>query len=87
MVSRSSETGTAEENKMAKLIKLETTKTYATEQNAIKAVENFLGDRKDFKGNEFRYMVLKTEDNRYYPAFLGEAAVQAGIHFRFHVVM
>jgi len=65
---------------MARLVKLEANKTYATEANAIKAVE------KKFGNTNLRYLVIKTEDNRYFPAFLGEVAMQHGVHFHFHII-
>lgn len=68
---------------MAKFIALQTTKTYASEANAIAAVE------KKFGGEQYHhltYVVLLTAAGRYYPAFLGERAIQAGVHFHFHVL-
>ncbi len=55
-------------------------KTYATEANAIKAAE------KKFGNTNLRFMVLKTEDNRYGVMFIGEPALQHGVHFHFNVV-
>lgn len=68
---------------MAKLITLEMTKTYATRENAIKAVE------KKFPASDsdnLRYMTLQHTDGRWYPVFIGQQALQAGVHFHFHVV-
>jgi hypothetical protein len=65
---------------MSRLIKLETTKTYATETNAIRAFDKIFGNI------DVRYMILRTEDNRFYPVALGEKAIQAGVHHFFHVV-
>lgn len=68
---------------MARLIKLELTKTYATEANAVKAVEKkFPSESND----GLRYILARTEDGRFYPIFLGMSAMQAGVHFHFHVV-
>lgn len=66
----------------AKLITLTPNKTYATHDNALKAVQktSFNEDPK------LRYMILKTEENRYFPVFLGEPALQAGAHFHFCVL-
>lgn len=55
------------------------TKTYATKENARKAVI-----KKGF--DEHRHFIMKTEDDRWLPVFVGERAVQAGIHFHFHIV-
>lgn len=55
------------------------TKTYATEANADKAVLK--------AGLEnFRHFIMRTSDNRFIPVFVGQEAVQAGVHFQFHVV-
>jgi hypothetical protein len=55
-------------------------KTYATAENARKAVNA------KYPSEELRYFVFQTDDGRFAPVFLGEAAVQAGVHFNFHVV-
>jgi hypothetical protein len=67
---------------MAKLIKLECNKSYATEANAIKAVEKKYGD--DFG---LRYIIMKTDDNRFFPVFIGQKALQEMVHFNFNVLM
>lgn len=71
------------------LVKITPVKTYKTEANAIKAVEAKLGtgdtSTKAFPAG-LRYMVVKTEEGRYYPLFIGESAVHAGVHFHFNVV-
>lgn len=67
---------------MARLVELQATKTYATKANAIKAVE-----KANIK-EDFRYIIYTDEaTGRFYPVFLGEKCIQAGIHFKFHVVM
>lgn len=66
---------------MARLIKLEATKSYVSEANAIKAVE------KAGIPDKFRYFIYRDEETkRYWPVFIGQDCIQAGIHFRFHVV-
>lgn len=63
-------------------LRLEPTRTYATAANAVKAVE------KANIGEEYRYIIYYDEDlNRYWPVFIGEKCLQAGIHFRFHVLV
>lgn len=72
----------AEENTMAKLINLEPNKTYATRENAVKAVE------KKFGGEQYAhltYIIHTHTDGRFFPVFLGERAVQAMVHFHFNV--
>jgi len=69
---------------MAILIKIEGVRTYATRDNAIKAVEKVPG----LKDLDIRYFIHTTEDEpcRYFPVFIGIEAVQAGLHFKFNVV-
>ena len=64
-------------------IVLDTTKAYATEANAIKAVESKL----DKVTQDLRYIIVCNANGRFYPLFLGEKAVQCGVHFHgFHIV-
>ena len=66
---------------MARLITFETTKTYASVENAIKAVE-----KKGFS-DDLRYFIHRDEaTGRYFPIFIGEKAIQKMVHFHFHVV-
>jgi len=67
---------------MARLIKLEANRTYATEANAIKAVEKKFPEASN---DRLTYFLQRTEDGRYFPVFLGERALQAGAHFHFNV--
>ena len=68
---------------MAKLITLNSNKTYATEANAIKAVEKRFPESDD---DGLRYIIMRTSDGRFYPVFIGTSAVHAGVLFHFHVV-
>lgn len=68
---------------MAKLLTLTPTKTYATEANAIKAVEKRFPESTN---DGLRYIIMPTPDGRFYPVFVGNSAVHAGVHFHFHVV-
>ena len=68
---------------MAKLISLNSNKTYATEANAIKAVEKRFPESDN---DGLRYIIMRTPDGRFYPVFVGTSAVHAGVHFHFHVV-
>jgi hypothetical protein len=67
---------------MAKLIKLECNKSYATEANAIKAAEKKYGDSDDL-----RYFIMQTEDGRFFPVFVGQSALTNMVHFNFNVLM
>lgn len=68
---------------MAKLLTLTPNRTYATEANAIKAVEKRFPESSD---DGLRYILQRTPDGRFYPVFIGNSAVHAGVHFHFHVV-
>lgn len=71
-------------NKMAKLINIEFTKTYATETNALRAVEKVIGLESD--GLTFSIFPVEFEGRiRYGVLFYGERAVQAGVHYHFNV--
>lgn len=52
--------------------------TYATAENAIKAV-----DEHGF--SDLRFIVAVNSRGRYFPVFIGEAAVREGVHFYFPV--
>lgn len=54
-------------------------KTYKTQDNADKAVI-----AKGF--DDLRYFLQPTADGRWFPVFIGEAAMQRGVHFHFHTV-
>ena len=72
---------------MPKHVVLTETRTYASIANVEKAVERALGGVTGPDGSQLRYLVMRTEEGRYYPVFLGEQALQAGVHFHFYVVM
>jgi len=67
---------------MAKLLTLETTKTYATPANAVKAVEKLFPESNN---DGLTYVMLTTPEGRFYPLFIGERALQKMVHFHFHV--
>jgi hypothetical protein len=62
------------------LVKIAPVKTYATEASAIEAAEA------NFAQTDLRYLMMKTDEGRFYPLFIGETAVQGGVHFHFCVV-
>lgn len=66
---------------MATLIKLQANKTYATPANAVAAVEKKIGHKADGQ----TYIMMTDDNGRFFPVFLGERAIQAGIHFHFNV--
>lgn len=67
---------------MAHLVEIEFVKTYATKENAIKAVE------KKFPGNidGLRYIIVPLENGRFAPLFIGMKALEYGVHFHFNIV-
>ena len=58
-------------------------KTYATEANAIKAVEKKYPESND---DGLNYFLQRTEDGRFFPVFVGQRALQAMVHFHFNIV-
>ena len=68
---------------MAKCINIQPTKTYATAENAQRAVDKKIVNP---ELADLRYMVVQHADGRFYPLFVGMEALNAGIHFHFNVV-
>lgn len=66
---------------MAKLITLESNKTYATEANAIKAAQAKFGNNESL-----RFFITQNKEGRFFPVFLGEVALRNQAHFHFPVV-
>jgi|1185.fasta_scaffold387490_2 hypothetical protein len=70
----------------AHLCKLEASKTYATRENAIKAVQKVYGPNNDHFGSaDVRYVVLQNDEGRWFPLFIGTSALDNCVHFRFNV--
>jgi hypothetical protein len=67
---------------MARLLKFEANKTYATEANAVKAVDKKYSNEEQ----SLRYFIMQTADGRFFPIFVGDKAIERGVHFDFHVV-
>ena len=65
--------------KMIRKFNIFAAKTYKTEQNADVAVT-----KAGF--SDLRYFIIKSEDNRYFPVFVGQEAVQRGVHFHYNIV-
>ena len=68
---------------MAKLVELDSNKTYATKANAIKAVEKSNFNNRD----DLRYFITQNNEGRFYPVFIGQSALTNMVHFSFSVVM
>lgn len=66
-------------------INLKPTSTYATQSNAIKAVCKAYPPNMEVNAN-LRYITKQRDDGRWYPVFLGQAAIVRGVHFNFCVV-
>lgn len=68
---------------MARLIALTPNKTYATESNAIKAVEKVA----PFSDNDgMVYFIHRTSEGRFFPVFYGNKAVENRMFMHFNVV-
>lgn len=67
--------------------KIEPHKTYASPTNAERAVINTLGEELSNKLFWFVYpVVVHGQVTRYTPVFVGQKAIEYGIHFKFNVV-
>lgn len=66
------------------LITLESDKTYATRENAIRVVEKAFENQKG--GDTLLYFINQDEKGRFFPVFIGERAIRNMVHFRFNVV-
>lgn len=68
-----------------RLITITPNRTYATAENAVKAVlKVFPADAEQF-GN-LTYILQTTPEGRFFPVFIGERACAVGAHFHFCVV-
>lgn len=61
----------------AQQIKLEFNKTYATEENAVRAVMKMYSQHEAY----LRFIVIPTQDGRFGVAFIGQSAIQNMVHF------
>lgn len=68
---------------MATQVTVNPQKTYISPDNARAAIAKFPAIDNN---PELRYVILQNEEGRYFAAFLGEIAVQYGIHFHFAVI-
>lgn len=70
---------------MSKRLELTPSKTYATQMNAIKAVEKVFPASDD---NNLTYFIARDlYSGRFFPVFLGERALQHGAHWHFNCVI
>jgi hypothetical protein len=70
---------------MITCLELTPAKTYATRENAVKAVEKTFAQRMSQGGERLDYVVVANAEGRFFPLFLGERAIQGGVHFHFCV--
>ena len=68
---------------MARILTFTPNKTYATEANAIKAVEK-IAPAADNDG--MMYFIHRTEEGRFFPVFFGNLAVEQRMFMHFNVV-
>lgn len=68
---------------MATQVVVNPQKTYISPDNARAAIAKypFIDENR-----ELRYVILQNAQGRYFPAFLGDKAIQAGVHFHFAVI-
>lgn len=68
-------------------IKFAPNKTYKTQANVVKAVEAKLGaNEPHFGAADVHWFIMQGDDGRYFPVFVGERALQHGMHFNFPCV-
>lgn len=65
------------------LYEIEPVKTYATRENAVKAIERIF---EKYEGETLRFSILTHKDGRFFPVFIGMNAIKAGVHFHFNVI-
>lgn len=75
---------------MPRHINITPNKTYATPENAVKAVDKFCSKFEGQRLNEvnnLNYFIHREESTgRYFPVFIGERALHAMMHFHFNCV-
>jgi hypothetical protein len=65
---------------LPKRIEIVPSKTYATEENAARAVIKLI------PVCPCRYFIMKNEKGRYFPVFIGVGCLDYGIQFHFNVI-
>ncbi len=72
---------------MARFEQLTPVKTYATADNAHKAVaKKFPSEIEHPSFGPLRYIVMTHTDGRFFPVFVGVNALHYGVHFHFNVI-
>lgn len=65
-------------------------KTYATRDNAAKAVTKCFEKSQNEAHGQLTYFITEIDHGpykgRFIPVFVGERALHAGVHFQFHVI-
>lgn len=67
---------------MASLITLNSERTYASEARAVAAAEKRFGSETD----GLRYFIARNAEGRFFPVFIGSAAIDRAVYFHFPVV-
>lgn len=68
-----------------RLVTLTPNRTYASAENAVKAVlKVFPADAEYY--NNLTYILQRTADGRFFPVFVGERALQAMAHMHFNCI-
>lgn len=65
---------------MTHKIQITPNKTYATADNAVKAVEKAFSPEDQINFG-LRYFVMQNESGRFFPVFVGQSALDRGVHF------
>lgn len=72
---------------MSRFVELTPVKTYATADNAHKAVaKKFPAEIEHPSCGPLRYIVMTHTDGRFFPVFIGVNALHYGVHFHFNVL-
>lgn len=72
-------------HEMISYLDMTPSKTYATRDNAIKAVEKKFGSHIKLGDEKLDFVIVANAAGRFFPLFLGERAIRAGVHFHFCV--
>lgn len=70
---------------MSQHIQLSPDRTYATQDNAVKAALKVFPDSIPANAG-LRFVVLQNDEGRWFPAFIGQRAIERGVHFHFCVL-
>lgn len=64
---------------------IEPVRTFASKKNAIATVNKAFAGAIAGKTN-YRYFIHQSEEGRFFPVFIGQGSIQAGVHFKFNVI-